>query len=316
MTPPRFPTPIGVLYEVDRPAYETGVRAQLDAARARPGAADLDQAPAQRRRLVGAADPRRGRGTRPISGPRRRRGRAERTSSAGPAPVEPRAREAPERRAARRAESRASSRARRQLDARRARQAHARPRVAARGVMPRDRRLDDVPAGSSRSVPPRPRHGGSSTSCTSKKSRCREQQPRLREARVGRSLTARRAAASTRCVGSAGAPARGRCPRRRAPGAPRRRGIRRARRRLTQQARRAQGPGRARDGRARRHVTGPTRRAARARSAPRSRRAAGSPRSSQQELDQRVARSRAAARGARRGAARHEFTLPWRIGTG
>jgi len=41
MTPPEFPTPIGVLFEADRTPYETGVRAQIDAARARPGAADL-----------------------------------------------------------------------------------------------------------------------------------------------------------------------------------------------------------------------------------------------------------------------------------
>jgi len=41
MTPPAFPTPIGVLYRVDRTPYEAGVRAQIEAARARPGAADL-----------------------------------------------------------------------------------------------------------------------------------------------------------------------------------------------------------------------------------------------------------------------------------
>jgi 2-oxoglutarate ferredoxin oxidoreductase subunit beta len=41
MEPPEFPTPIGVLYEAERPAYEAGVRAQVDAARTRPGAADL-----------------------------------------------------------------------------------------------------------------------------------------------------------------------------------------------------------------------------------------------------------------------------------
>jgi 2-oxoglutarate ferredoxin oxidoreductase subunit beta len=41
MAPPEFPTPIGVLYEAEREAYETGVRAQVEAARGRPGAADL-----------------------------------------------------------------------------------------------------------------------------------------------------------------------------------------------------------------------------------------------------------------------------------
>jgi 2-oxoglutarate ferredoxin oxidoreductase subunit beta len=43
MTPPQFPTPIGVLYQVERPPYEEGVRAQIEAARARPGAADLQR---------------------------------------------------------------------------------------------------------------------------------------------------------------------------------------------------------------------------------------------------------------------------------
>jgi len=41
MTPPEFPTPIGVLYQAERVPYEVGVRAQVDGARARPGAADL-----------------------------------------------------------------------------------------------------------------------------------------------------------------------------------------------------------------------------------------------------------------------------------
>jgi 2-oxoglutarate ferredoxin oxidoreductase subunit beta len=43
MTPPEFPTPIGVLFSVERLPYEEGVRAQVDAARARPGAADLER---------------------------------------------------------------------------------------------------------------------------------------------------------------------------------------------------------------------------------------------------------------------------------
>jgi 2-oxoglutarate/2-oxoacid ferredoxin oxidoreductase subunit beta len=41
MSPPEFPTPIGVLYAVERPVYEAGVRAKVEAARTRPGAADL-----------------------------------------------------------------------------------------------------------------------------------------------------------------------------------------------------------------------------------------------------------------------------------
>ncbi|HEY8518012.1 MAG TPA: 2-oxoacid:ferredoxin oxidoreductase subunit beta [Candidatus Binatia bacterium] len=43
MTPPQFPTPIGVLYEVERPAYEQSVRNQLEAAKSRPGAGDLQK---------------------------------------------------------------------------------------------------------------------------------------------------------------------------------------------------------------------------------------------------------------------------------
>jgi len=43
MTPPTFPTPIGVLYEAERPPYEQGVRAQIEAARSRPGAGDLEK---------------------------------------------------------------------------------------------------------------------------------------------------------------------------------------------------------------------------------------------------------------------------------
>ena len=31
MTPPEFPTPIGVLYQAERAPYEVGVRAQVDA---------------------------------------------------------------------------------------------------------------------------------------------------------------------------------------------------------------------------------------------------------------------------------------------
>ncbi len=43
MTPPEFPTPIGVIYEAERPVYEDGVHAQIAAARSRPGAANLNK---------------------------------------------------------------------------------------------------------------------------------------------------------------------------------------------------------------------------------------------------------------------------------
>ena len=42
MTPPEFPTPIGVIYDVDRPVYEDGVHEQIAEAKTRPGADDLD----------------------------------------------------------------------------------------------------------------------------------------------------------------------------------------------------------------------------------------------------------------------------------
>jgi 2-oxoglutarate ferredoxin oxidoreductase subunit beta len=41
--PPEFPTPIGVLYAAERPSYEAGVQAQVDVARSRPGAGDLER---------------------------------------------------------------------------------------------------------------------------------------------------------------------------------------------------------------------------------------------------------------------------------
>jgi len=41
MTVPEFPTPIGVIYDIDRPVYEEGVREQIEAARAKPNAGDL-----------------------------------------------------------------------------------------------------------------------------------------------------------------------------------------------------------------------------------------------------------------------------------
>ena len=43
MTPPSFPTPIGVLFEVDRPAYEQGVHAQIEQAVARGKGETLEQ---------------------------------------------------------------------------------------------------------------------------------------------------------------------------------------------------------------------------------------------------------------------------------
>ena len=42
MGPPHFPTPIGVFRAVHRDTYETVVGLQLDAARQRQGAGDLD----------------------------------------------------------------------------------------------------------------------------------------------------------------------------------------------------------------------------------------------------------------------------------
>jgi 2-oxoglutarate ferredoxin oxidoreductase subunit beta len=42
MEPPAFPTPIGVFHAVERPTYEAGMRAQIDAARGRQGGGDLD----------------------------------------------------------------------------------------------------------------------------------------------------------------------------------------------------------------------------------------------------------------------------------
>lgn len=42
MTAPDFPTPIGVIYDIDRPVYEEGVRSQVDEARAKPNADDLE----------------------------------------------------------------------------------------------------------------------------------------------------------------------------------------------------------------------------------------------------------------------------------
>lgn len=41
MTAPDFPTPIGVIYDVDRPVYEEGVRHQVEVAQKKPGADDL-----------------------------------------------------------------------------------------------------------------------------------------------------------------------------------------------------------------------------------------------------------------------------------
>jgi 2-oxoglutarate ferredoxin oxidoreductase subunit beta len=41
MTPPEFPTPIGVIYDVERPIYEVAVQEKLDSARAKSGAPDL-----------------------------------------------------------------------------------------------------------------------------------------------------------------------------------------------------------------------------------------------------------------------------------
>ncbi len=44
MDGPEFPTAMGVIYQIDRPTYEVAVHAQLDQARARPGAGDLKKA--------------------------------------------------------------------------------------------------------------------------------------------------------------------------------------------------------------------------------------------------------------------------------
>lgn len=43
MTAPEFPTPIGVIYSIDRPVYEEGVQSQVQAARAKPDADDLQK---------------------------------------------------------------------------------------------------------------------------------------------------------------------------------------------------------------------------------------------------------------------------------
>ena len=43
MTPPKFPTPIGVLRAVERPAYETVLSEQIQVAKQRQGEGDLDQ---------------------------------------------------------------------------------------------------------------------------------------------------------------------------------------------------------------------------------------------------------------------------------
>ena len=43
MTPPEFPTPIGVLYAAQRPVYEEAVQEQLRLARQRHGNGDLAQ---------------------------------------------------------------------------------------------------------------------------------------------------------------------------------------------------------------------------------------------------------------------------------
>ncbi len=42
MTAPEFPTPIGVIYDVDRPVYEEGLQEQLRHAREQPNAGDLE----------------------------------------------------------------------------------------------------------------------------------------------------------------------------------------------------------------------------------------------------------------------------------
>ncbi len=42
LTPPEFPTPIGVFRAIERPTYEEGMAAQIQAARKRQGEGDLD----------------------------------------------------------------------------------------------------------------------------------------------------------------------------------------------------------------------------------------------------------------------------------